>query len=97
MKSCETKESMKYEMRPVTLALATAALGTAIAWAGIVTRWTTGHELPTTILFSASIPCLLASAVFSAIAAVRLGKPPDSTHRKEQPRKEQPREGGTPG
>ena len=92
MKSCETKESMKHQMRPVTLAMATAAFGTALAWAGIVMRWMTGHELPTTILFSASIPCLLASAVFSAVAAVRLGKPPDSTHRKEQPR-----EGGTPG
>ena len=97
MKSCETKESMKYEMRPVTLAMATAALGTAIVWAGIVTSWMTGHELATNILFSASIPCLLASAIFSAIAAVRLGKPPDNTHRKEQPRKEQPREGGTAG
>ena len=92
MEPCETKESMRYEMRPVTLAMATAALGTAIVWAGIVTRWMTGHELATTILFSASIPCLIASAIFSAIAAVRLGKPPESTHRKEQPR-----EGGTAG
>ena len=78
MKSCETKESMKYEMRPVIRAMATAALGTAIVWAGIVTRLATEHELATTILFSASIPCLVASAVFSAIAAVRLGKPPES-------------------
>ena len=92
MEPCETKESMRYRMRPVTLSLATAALGTAIVWAGIVTSLIAGHELPTTILFSASIPFLLASAIFSAIAAVRLGKPPESTHRTEQPR-----EGGTPG
>ena len=92
MKSCETKESMKYEMRPVIRAMATAALGTAIVWAGIVTRWATEHELATTILFSASIPCLIASAVFSAIAAVRLGKPPESRREKEQPK-----ECGTPG
>ena len=83
MKSCETKESMKYEMRPVTLALATAALGTAIVWAGIVTRLTTEHELATTILFAASMPCLVASAIFSAIAAVRLGKPPESRRKKD--------------
>ena len=86
MKSCETKESMKYEMRPVTLAMATAAAGTAFAWAGIVTSLIAGHELATNILFSASIPCLMASGIFSAIAAVRLGKPPESTHRKEQPK-----------
>ena len=92
MKSCETKESMKNQMRPVTLAMATAAFGTALAWAGIVTSLITGHELATAILFAAAIPCLIASAVFSAIAAVRLGKPPDSTRGKEQPR-----EGGTPG
>ena len=91
MKSCETKESMKYEMRPVIRAMATAALGTAIVWAGIVTRLATEHELATTILFSASIPCLIASAVFSAIAAVRLGKPPESRREKDGQRG-----GGTP-
>ena len=92
MKSCETKESMKYEMRPVTLAMATSAAGAAFAWAGIVTSLTTGHELATNVLFSASIPCLIASALFSAIAAARLRKPPGSARRKEQPE-----EGGTPG
>ena len=92
MKSCDTKESMKYEMRPVNLALATAALGTAMAWAGIVTSLITGYGLGTTVLFSAAIPCLIASAIFSAIAAVRLGKPPESRHREEQPG-----EGETPG
>ena len=40
MKSCETKESMKYEMRPVTLAMASAAAGAAFTWAGIVTSLT---------------------------------------------------------
>ena len=91
MKSCETKESMKYEMRPVILAMATAATGTVIVWAGIATRWTTEHELVTTILFSAAIPCLIASAIYSAIAAVRLRKPPESTHRKDERSR-----GGTP-
>ena len=92
MNSRETKESMKYEMRPMTLAIATAAAGAAFAWAGIVTSLITGYGLATTVLFSASIPCLIASAIFSAIAAVRLGKPPESGHREEQPE-----EGGTPG
>ena len=78
MESCETKESMIYRMRPVTLSLATAALVTAIVWAGIVTRWTTEHAMAVTILFSASIPCLLASAVFSVIAVLRLRQPPRS-------------------
>ena len=86
MKTCETNESMKHCMRPVTRAMATAAFGTAIVWAGIVTRWTTGHELAATILFSAAIPCLMASAVYSAIAAMRLRKPPGSPHRKDGPR-----------
>ena len=85
MESCETKESMRHQMRPVIGALATAAAGSALAWAGIVMRLTTGHELATTILFSASIPCLIASSICSAIAVVRMGKPPNSRHRKEQP------------
>ena len=76
MEPCETKESMKSRMRTVTLSLATASLGTAIVWAGIVTRWTTEHEMAVTILFSASIPCLVASAVFSVIAVLRLRQPP---------------------
>ena len=42
MKSCETKESMKYEMRPVTLAMAVAAAGAAFAWAWIVTSFDYG-------------------------------------------------------
>ena len=92
MKSCETKESMRYQMQPATLSLATAAFGTAMAWAGIVTSLATGHHLATTILFGASIPFLIASGICSAIAAVRLRKPSQSTHRKEQPE-----EGGTPG
>ena len=83
MKSCETKESMRYQMRSVALALATAALVTAIVWVGIVTRLTTEHELVTTILFAASMPCLIASAIFSAIAAVRLGKPLESRRKKD--------------
>ena len=83
MKTCETNESMKHCMKPVTRAMATAAAGSAIVWAGIVTRWTTGHELAATILFSAAIPCLMASAVYSAIAAVRLGKPPGCPRRKD--------------
>ena len=87
MKACETNESMKHRMRPVTWAMAAAAAGTVIVWAGIVTRWTTEHELAAIILFSAAIPCLVASAVFSAIAAVRLGKPPESPH---HPRRTQP-------
>ena len=72
MKACETEESMKHRMRPVNRAMATAATGTVIVWAGIVTRWTTEHELATTILFAVAIPCLIASAIYSAIAAVRL-------------------------
>ena len=92
MKSCESKENMRRQMRPVTLTLATAALWTAIVWAAIVTRWTTGHELATTILFAASIPFLIASTVFSAIAAVRLGKPPGARAGKSnQKKKEDPR------
>ena len=91
MKSCETKESMKHQMRPVTLAMATAAFGAALAWAGIVTRWTTEHEMATAILFAAAIPCLIASAIFSAIAAVRLRQPPESMRGKGQPKG-----GGTP-
>ena len=91
MKSCETKESMKHRMRPVNRAMATAATGTVIVWAGIATRWTTEHELVTTILLSAAIPCLIASAIYSAIAAVRLRKPPESTHRKDERSR-----GGTP-
>ena len=83
IKTCETNDSMKHCMRPVTRAMATAAAGSAIVWAGIVTRWTTGHELAFIILFSAAIPCLMASAVYSAIAAVRLRKPPESPHRKD--------------
>ena len=92
MKSCETKEYMKHQMRPVIRALATAAAGSALAWAGIVTRLTTEHELATTFLFSASIPCLIASAIYSAIAAARLGEPPGSTHGKDGQGG-----GGTPG
>ena len=69
---------MKHWMKPITRAMATAAAGSAILWAGIVVRWMTGHELAAAILFSAAIPCLAASAVYSAIAAVRLGKPPGS-------------------
>ena len=84
MKSSETKESMRRQIRPVTLTLATAALWTAIVLAAIVTRWTTGHELATTILFAVSIPFLIASTIFSAIAAVRLGKPPESTPRRDE-------------
>ena len=84
MKSSETKESMRRQMRPVTLTLATAALWTAIVLAAIVTRWTTGHELATTILFAVSIPFLIASTIFSAIAAVRLGKPPQSKPRRDE-------------
>ena len=83
MKTHENEESMKHRMRPVTRAMATAAAGTAIVWAGIVTRWTTEQELAATILFSAAIPFLIASAVYSAIAAVRLRKPPESPHRKD--------------
>ena len=83
MKTRETNESMKHRMRPVIRTMATAAAGTAIVWAGIVTRWTTEHELAATILFSAAIPCLVASAVYSAIAAVRLGKPPGCPRRKD--------------
>ena len=83
MKACEANESMKHRMRPVTRAMAAAAAGTAIVWAGIVTRWTTKHELAATILFSVAIPCLVASAVYSAIAAERLGKPSESPHRKD--------------
>ena len=79
MEPCETKESMRHQMRPVTLAMATAAFGTALAWAGIVTSLITGHELATAILFAAAIPCLIASAIFSAIAAVRLRQPSEST------------------
>ena len=86
MESCETKESMIYRMRPVTLSLATAALVTAIVWAGIVTRLTMEHELPTTILFSASIPCLVASAIFSVIAVLRLRQPPGSGRGKDERR-----------
>ena len=86
MKSCETKESMRRQVRPVTLTLATAALWTAIVLAAIVTRWTTGHELATTILFVVSIPFLIASTIFSAIAAVRLGKPPGGTQGKDERR-----------
>ena len=76
MEPCETKESMRYRMRLMTLSLATAVLGTAIVWAGIVTRWTTEHEMAVTILFSASIPCLMASTVFSVIAVLRLRQAP---------------------
>ena len=79
MKVYKTEESMK----PVTWALATAVAGTAIVWAGIVTGWTTEHELATTALFSAAIPCLIASAISSAIAAVKLRKRPEGTHRKD--------------
>ena len=82
---------MKYEMRLVNLSLAFAAAGVASAWAWIVTALITGHELATTVLFSAAIPCLTASAIFSAIAAVRMGKPPETTLRGEQPE-----EGETP-
>ena len=84
MKTRETKESMRHRMRPVTRAMATAAFGTAIVWVGIVTGWATQHELVTIILFSAAIPCLVASAVYSAIAAVRLGKPDETLHRKDE-------------
>ena len=84
MKACETKESMTHWMKPITRAMATAAAGSAILWAGIVTRWATGHELAATILFSAAILCLAASAVYSAIAAMRLGKPPGCPHRKDE-------------
>ena len=76
----------KYEVRDATSnpgKWQPLALGTAIVWAGIVTRLTTEHELVTTILFAASMPCLIASAIFSAIAAVRLGKPPESRRKKE--------------
>ena len=83
MKTRETNESMKHYMRPVTRAMATAAAGSAMIWAGIVTLWTTEHEPAFIILFSAAIPCLVASAVYSAIAAVRLGKPPGCPHRKD--------------
>ena len=86
MKAHKTEESMKHWLRPVTRAMAAAVAGTAIVWAWIVTRWMTEHELATTILFSAAIPCLIASAIYSAIAAVRLRKPPESTHRKEEGR-----------
>ena len=85
MKACETKENMKHRMRPVTRTMVTAASGIAIVWAGIVTRWTTEHELAATILFSAAIPCLVASAVFSAIAATRLRKPPEIPHHPHRP------------
>ena len=91
MEPCETKESMRYQMRLVTLAMATAAAGATLAWAGIVTSLITGHELATAILFAAAIPCLIASAIFSAIAAVRLRQPPESTRGKGQPKG-----GGTP-
>ena len=84
MKTPETKDNMRHCMRPVTWAMATAAAGSAIVWAGIVTAWTTEHELAVTILFSAAILCLVASAVYSAIAAVRLGKPPGCPHRKDE-------------
>ncbi len=86
MKGRETKENMEHCMRPVTRAMATGAAGSAMIWAGIVTRWTTEHELAVTILFSAAIPCLVASAVYSAIAAVRLGKPPGCPRRKDERR-----------
>ena len=79
MKVYKTEESMK----PVTWALATAAAGTAFLWAGLVTGWTTEHELSTTILFSASIPCLIASAIYLAIAVVGLRKRPEGMHRKD--------------
>ena len=91
MQSCETRECMKYWMKPITRSMATAATGSALLWAGIVTRWTTEHELATSIIFSASMPFLLASGIYAAIAAVRLGKPLESTYRKEQPK-----EGRTP-
>ena len=83
MKTPETKDNMRHCMRPVTRAMATAAAGSAMIWAGIVTLWTTEHELAFIILFSAAIPCLVASAVYSAIAAVRLRKPIESPHRKD--------------
>ena len=86
MKPCQTNESMKHQMRPVTLAMATAAAGAALAWAGIVTSLTTWHELVTTILFAAAIPCLIASAIFSAVAAVRLRQSPEANHRKDERR-----------
>ena len=76
MKTRETKEGMRHCMRPVTWAMVTAEAGSAIVWAGIMARWTTEHELAAIILFSAAIPGLAASAVYSATVAVRLGKPP---------------------
>ena len=86
MKTHETNGSIEYCMRPAAWAMATAAAGSAIVWAGIVVLWATEHELAATILFSAAIPCLVASAVYSAVAAVRLGKPPGIPQRKDGPR-----------
>ena len=83
MKTCETDDGMRHYMRPVTRAMATAAAGSAMIWAGIVTLWTTEHQLAFIILFPAAILCLIASAVYSAIAAVRLGKPPENPHWKD--------------
>ena len=79
-------------MRPVTWAMATAVTGSALLWAGIVTRLTMQHELATTVLFSALMPFLAVSAIFSATAAVGMSKPPESRHQNEQLN-----EGETPG
>ena len=83
MKTRETDDGMRHYMRPVTRTMATAAAGSAMIWAGMVTRWTTEHELAAIILFSAATLCLAASAVYSATAAVRLGKPPGCPRRKD--------------